>query len=113
MSIRFEYNLHFDHLHRAAEDMGPEALTQAAEHVGEVSAQLVPIEEGTLLRSQKIEIDSATEASISYNTVYARYQHERLDLRHEHGQAKYLEQPMITEEPKVLEIIAEHLRRML
>lgn len=46
--------------------------------------------------------------------IDARYQHERLDLRHEHGgQAKFLETAMVDEADNALEIIATHLRRAL
>lgn len=92
----------------------PDALRAGAEHIGEVSAQLVPIEEGTLVRSQRIDVDAGQgQASISYNTPYARYQHERLDLRHEHGQPKFLEQPLATEAGTVMKLIAQSIRDAL
>lgn len=46
---------------------------------------------------------------IGFNTVYAAVQHERLDYRHDQGQAKYLEQPMREAEPK----FAEHMKEAM
>jgi hypothetical protein len=83
------------------------------EHVLAESKKLVPLEEGTLERSGKVTIDAERlEGTVSYDTVYARRQHEELTWKHAPGrQAKYLEQPMHTEAPKVLEIIAATIRR--
>lgn len=51
---------------------------------------------GTLMRSGKVikarRRGSGVEGGVSYDTAYARLQHERLDFRHPRGgQAKYLE----------------------
>jgi hypothetical protein len=88
----------------------PEAIAHAIHHIAEVSAQQTPLEEGTLVRSQQVKVEGDT-ASISYGTPYARYQHERLSLRHEHGNAKFLEGPMIAEKDTALDIIANDLSR--
>lgn len=92
----------------------PDALQHGMEHIGEVSAQQTPIEEGTLVRSQKIEVDAENKrASMSYAGPYARYQHEKLELRHEHGNAKYLEIPLVTEYQTALGIIAQDIKAAL
>lgn len=108
MTLRMEINLELDKLDLSEADT-TEALGLAMEHIGEVSAQLVPVEEGTLVRSQRITVD-AGEARIGYGTAYARRQHEELDYRHEHGQAKFLEQPMETEAGAALRIVAQRLQ---
>lgn len=100
---------HIDRL-RAAE---PEALRAGMEHIGEVAASLTPVEEGTLVRSQRVEVEGNT-AQISSNTPYSRYQHEKLSLRHPNGgQAKFIEQPMLTEKDTALAIVARTLGEAL
>jgi hypothetical protein len=91
----------------------PEAGVAAMTHIAQASAELVPVETGTLLNSQKISGSEDGTTTVSYGTPYARYQHERLDLRHEHGQAKYLEQPMHTEKDTALDIAADTIKRAL
>jgi hypothetical protein len=112
MSIRFEFDLHFAELDARVDAAAPDALRAGAEHIGEKSSPLVPLEEGTLLRSWAVDVDGDT-AEMSYNTPYARYQHEVLSLRHPHGQAKYLEQPMLTDGREALAIVGEQIRRAL
>lgn len=96
-------------VHAAREPAGVAAMT----HIGEVSAELVPIETAHLLSTQEIQGSEDGTTSIKYGTPYARYQHERLDLRHEHGQAKYLEQPMHTEKDEAMDIAADVIKRAL
>ncbi|MEV1204442.1 hypothetical protein [Microbispora rosea] len=90
-------------------------LKKAAEHLLEVSRELVPIEEGTLERSGVASVDEhELRAAVSYDTVYAVRQHEDLTLRHDEGrQAKYLEEPMDTERGTMLDIVAAEVRRSL
>ena len=90
----------------------PEALGEAMEHIRGVAAELTPVETGRLVGSAAVHVEG-DEASITYDGPYARFQHERLDLRHEHGQAKFLEQPMHSEAQKAVEIIAQRLRGAL
>jgi hypothetical protein len=112
MGIRYDFDLHFAELDARVDAAVPDALMMGAEHIGEKSAPLVPLEEGTLLRSWQVDV-SEDEAEMSYNTPYARYQHEVLSLRHPHGQAKFLEQPMLTDGPQAVEIVGEQIRRAL
>lgn len=92
----------------------PVGLQAGMEHIAEVSAQQVPIEEGTLLRSQKVTVDAENlVAALSYNTPYARYQHEKLELRHEHGNAKFLEIPLISEAQTALNIVGQTVKRAM
>lgn len=66
----------------------------AANILGE-SQKLVPVDTGTLQRSGHITTDTGLNiTTISYDTPYARKQHEDPTLNHpKGGQAKYLEQP--------------------
>ena len=87
----------------------------AAEHVLAESKKEVPLEEGTLERSGTASADEATRTgAVSYDTVYARGQHEELTWRHAPGRkAKYLEDPMNRERERVAQIIAAEIRRWL
>ena len=81
------------------------------EHVLGEANKLVPLEEGTLERSGKVTMGDGASGSVSYDTVYAVRQHEELTWKHLPGrQAKYLEQPMNTEAPVVMAIIAATMR---
>ena len=90
----------------------PAAVGAGMEHIHGVSAPLVPVETGRLVGSGAVHVDGDT-AALTYDGPYARYQHERLDLRHEHGQAKFLEQPITTEAQTALEIVARRLQQAL
>lgn len=104
--------LNLRQLDRKVEEVAPEAVAAGMEHIHQVSAPLVPVETGRLVGSGTVHVDGDT-ASLTYDGPYARYQHERMDLRHEHGQAKFLEQPVATEERTALQIVAERIRRGL
>lgn len=91
--------------------MASEGLTRALEHGLGVSNQHVPLDEGTLERSGKVTVVNL-EGAISYDTVYARRQHEELTWKHLPGRtAKYLENAMHTEAEVMLALMAASLRR--
>lgn len=94
--------------------LASEGLRRALEHTLAVSKTQVPLEEGTLERSGKVDVDGL-DGSISYDTVYARRQHEELTWKHPipGRKAKYLEDPMRTERPVMLRLMAVSLRRWL
>lgn len=81
----------------------------AAEHLLQVSSELVPHEEGDLERSGEVSSDPASGmVAVSYDRPYAVRQHEDQTLRHDNGrQAKYLERPMSTEKSVMLALIAK------
>ena len=86
-----------------------EGAELAAEHLLQVSSGLAPHEEGDLERSGEVfsERRSGTVA-VSFDRPYAVRQHEDMTLRHDEGrQAKYLEEPMGTEKPTMLALIAK------
>lgn len=91
-----------------------EGLRRALEHTLQVSRTQVPLEEGTLERSGRVDVDGL-EGSISYDTPYAVIQHEALDFHHPvpGRKAKYLEDPMNSEQRKMLNLMAVSLRRWL
>lgn len=90
----------------------PAGIAKALEHVRGVSADQTPLETGHLVGSVNIDVEGR-EGSISYAGPYARYQHERLDLHHEHGNAKYLEGPMLSESDAAKRLVADEIKRAL
>ena len=50
--------------------------------------------------------DGLLRGSVTFDQVYAHYQHERLDLHHRHGGPKYLERPLFEHYRRYLTIIA-------
>lgn len=87
------------------------ALGRAMEHVRSVAVPLTPIETGQLAGSAAVTA-LGDEAELYYPGPYARNQHYTLSFHHNHGQALYLEQPMITEAATVLKMIADDLGKV-
>ena len=99
-------------IRRPLERSSEHGLRVAAEHVLGVSNSHVPLEEGELMRSGRVATPSRQQANVVYDSVYARYQHERLDLRHAPGRtAKYLENALRSERQVTKAIIADAIRR--
>jgi hypothetical protein len=97
-----------DDIQALINDATPQGLRLAAEHLLQVSRTKVPIEEGTLERSGVASVDEQRRAAaVSYDTPYAKRQHEDLTLQHQGGrEAKYLEGPLTTERDTMLALIA-------
>ena len=94
---------------QGCEDAADELLTRASE--------LVPLEEGTLLRSGKV-VTGDTGAAVGFGSGgaadYAIPQHERLDFRHDNGrQAKYLETPHRAMAGEIVTIIGKSVQRVV
>lgn len=101
------------------------ALTAAAEQAARLSGEyvlgesqkVVPIEEGTLQRSGRVDVDTGgtvVDAAISYSGPYACRQHEELTWRHDAGRtAKYLERPLSAAGPTVAKIVQQTIRQAL
>lgn len=113
MAVRTEW--HGDRVLARIRDGEVAGLTLAAEHLLQTSRAIVPLEEGTLERSGTATVDPAKrEAAVSYDTVYAVVQHEKLSYRHAPGRtAKYLEGPMNSERGTMLGLIAAATRRRM
>lgn len=111
------FRLRFDGATAAGELRAAAArgLYLGAEHVLGESQEVVPLDEAALSRSGTASVDEGTlTAMVSYDTPYARYQHERLDLRHAPGRtAKYLERPLNASIQQVRALLAAQLRRAL
>lgn len=91
--------------------LAEEGLQRGLEHVLAESNKIVPLDEGTLERSGRV-VRNGLEGAVTYDTVYARRQHEELTWKHLPGRsAKYLEIPMNRERDVVLRLMAVSLRR--
>ncbi|MEV0379806.1 hypothetical protein [Nonomuraea sp. NPDC050643] len=89
-------------------------LRLGTEHVLSVSNQRVPHDVGDLERSGSTVVDRQDLVGIiSYDTPYARIQHENLDYQHKAGRtAKFLELALREEAETVKLIIARQLQQV-
>lgn len=108
MSMRVETHLAIDAHLADLEAAQPEALVAGMEVIRAISVPGTPVETGRLAGSASISVDG-NEATLSYDGPYARYQHERLDLRHETGRAKYLELATIEGKDDAVKVIGQIL----
>lgn len=94
---------------RAAE----RALDDGIEHLGEHAERTAPIEEGTMIRSGQASRDGLT-AAWSYDTKYAKRQHEDTRYRHDAGRrAKWLQLTFAERSSTVLTYIARKMREAI
>lgn len=74
------------------------AVTIAGQDLEGRAQREAPLEEGTLRgssRTEVVETQSGVSSEVSFNTVYARRQHEETTWEHPRaGKAKYLEDPL-------------------
>lgn len=92
-------------------------MKAAAEYLLEKSNEKVPLEYGDLQRSGVASVedtDDGAVAAVSYGTVYAIPQHERLDYKHPNGrQAKYLEKAASENKAMLLKLIGQGIQEAL
>lgn len=87
------------------------ALFKGAEHILGESNKIVPHEYGDLERSGHVSVSDG-QASVYYDSVYARRQHEELTWKHDAGrEAKYLEKAGRRNADKVEQLIARALEQ--
>lgn len=90
-----------------------EGLQKALEHLLNKANEIVPLDESTLQRSGRV-VRAGLNGFVTYDTVYARRQHEELTWKHAPGRsAKYLEKPMNSEREVMLRLMAVPLGRWL
>ncbi|WP_202865060.1 hypothetical protein [Serinicoccus sediminis] len=98
---------------RAAREGAERGVYLAGEHLLTESRANAPIDEGTLRGTGAVYHDGLT-ATVGFDGPYAARQHEELDWHHPRGgQAKYLEEPMQTEQPVIRSLIAQAIRSRL
>ena len=126
---------------RIAEQAGIKALRTGAEAILTEAIDETPIDTGTLRRSGTVTVGALPDVAqvyeaaesgrdmkdafpdpvgkekavyISFNTPYARRQHEELDYEHPRGgKAKYLEDPFNRNKNKVLKYADKQIRKAL
>ena len=126
---------------RIAEQAGLKALRTGAEAILTEAIDETPIDTGTLRRSGTVTVGALPDGAqvyeaaesgsdmkdafpgpvgkekavyISFNTPYARRQHEELDYEHPRGgKAKYLEDPFNRNKEKVLKYADKQIRKAL
>ena len=110
MAVEFEWN--GPAILAALRGAEMDGLELAAEHLLQVSSFDAPLEEGDLARSGEVTSDPGQNAvAVSFDRPYAVRQHEELTWRHDAGKkAKYLEDPMHTEQDVMLTLIAGPMR---
>lgn len=90
-----------------------EGLQRSLEHLLAESRKIVPLREGTLERSGRVVRDGL-DGAVTYDTVYAKRQHEELTWKHLPGRsAKYLEIPLNRDRDIMLRLMQVSLRRWL
>lgn len=109
---------HGDRAKAAAREGGAEGVKEAAEIVFETSQRHVPEATGALKRSGKITRgEDGLAADITYGEGLpdnrAVIVHEKLEIHHPNGSAKYLENAMTESEHRAQGVIAESVRRKL
>lgn len=72
-----------------------------AQRVMARSQALVPIDTGELKASGYVRLGPGGKVEIGYSAPYALAVHERLNVRHRQGQAKYLEAAVDAERPSL------------
>lgn len=95
---------------------GEDGVKAGAEIIFEASQRQVPEATGALKRSGRIVVEGL-RAVIRYGEglpdARAGIVHEKLDLQHDDGAAKYLENPTKASAKKVGQAIADGIRRKL
>ncbi|MDE9364584.1 hypothetical protein PZ938_03120 [Luteipulveratus sp. YIM 133132] len=110
MSVRSHWD--GDRARRAARGAIRQALPVMAEIVLDASDVLVPDLTGAMQDSGGTDVEGNV-ASAFYEAVYAPFQHERMDLHHDDGQAKFLELGAVHAVPQVRSELVASLRAAL
>lgn len=94
------------------------ALDQFGEHVLGDAQQLAPVDTGFLKASAtslpaEVGADNKLTKNVGFNASYAGVVHERLDVKHPQGQAKYLETAVRNNAPKLDQFLVDEVRKAL
>lgn len=119
MTIRVENNLHLGGLIDG--HVTREALQDAADHIKEVAQGKAPLlvdveranrheKPGTLRESAYTRVVSDVSAEVGFSDFIAARQHEDMTYKHPDGQAKFLEEPMVSEKDETLRILADRIQ---
>ena len=112
MGIQVKVTWHGADTKQAVQFGAERGLLLAANHVLTEANRTVPWDQGPLERSGAVDVDRrALQASVYYDTPYARRQHEELGWSHpKKGRAKWLELTLREQSRTVNQIMATALR---
>lgn len=115
MSASYRVDWDTKALSNDAQKAALEALIDGAEFILDRSNAIAPIDEGDLIRSGAVAVDTGDNSvNVFYDTPYAVRQHEDLSLRHSNGRrAKFLESAMRANKDKVIEFVASAIRKVI
>jgi hypothetical protein len=102
-------------LMKEAPDAMADALLEEAHALGADSVPLTPLKRGRLRNSRFVELKKGKnpEATVGYDTEYAVHVHERTELRHPVGQAKFLQEPFERRQSGYFERLAARAKQFL
>ena len=104
VDFNIDNDLNLDKATEALSDAEPNALMDILEMIGQRTDEIIPFEEGTLMRSKVIRVNG-NQGAIGYDTPYAIKQHEDCTLDHPGGRkCKYLERTVKGNRDAVQEI---------
>ena len=101
-------NAKLTEIEKAARD----ALQDAAKEVLKVAKQKAPADTKGLRRSGRVLVDDVT-VRVVFRSPHAWLQHERLDYKHDEGEAKYLERAVeeVGVEAEIISDVTARLKR--
>ena len=110
-----ELKWHGEEAERLIRQAAMKAINDGAEAILTDAIDETPVDTGTLRRSGTVTEAPAEQAAfVSFNTPYARRQHEDLDYHHPRGgKAKYLEDPFNRLKWKVQKMAADAIKNAL
>lgn len=90
-------------------------LNRAADYLLGLAEPLTPERTDALEESARTHHTNAQElaSQVQYLKYYAVWQHEKLDYHHKHGQAKYLEQPLVQHARDICQIVSSEIEKGL
>lgn len=96
-------------------ELGVTGLNRAADYLLGLSQELVPERTRGLEESARTHKTNPEElaSQVQYLKFTAVWQHEKLSYHHKHGQAKYLEQPLVQHARDISNIVASEIERGL
>lgn len=89
-----------------------EGLRHGATTLRDEAVERTPEDTGDLRDSAGVDV-KGNEASVFFGTDHAIVVHEKLDLHHTNGQAKFLESALESEADRIVEDIAAGMQRVL
>lgn len=105
------FSVHLDQITDEVVAAIPAASFKAMEHVREVAVSRTPLESGDL-RTGASTTAGPHGAEVTYPGPYARFQHYEI-LHHEVGERLYLTTSVLSETPKVIEILTNELSKVI